>query len=184
MLGWTNPRLRVCVWMVTELANLGHWDCSPQVKGRVSSRRPMSSGSGLPRGLGSALLLKCPGKGMGSQPKASEGQSQLNAALGFQHTVPTVLCCTSGYGSSTQIPPAAGTWTQTWPLAGAQTWTSLWDCGGKQATESACSPPLCPLQISPKHVKHFASLLSHFSTMYLFILTHLKNMDAFHQLQL
>lgn len=30
--------------------------------------------------------------------------------------------------------------------------------GGKQVTESACSPPLCPLQISPKHVKHFASL--------------------------
>lgn len=58
MLGWTNPRLRVWVWMVAELSNLGHWDCSPQVRGRVSSCRPMSSGSGLPRGLGSAVFAE------------------------------------------------------------------------------------------------------------------------------
>lgn len=84
-------------WMVTELISPGGWYHSLQARARVSTPRPISSGSVLlcPRwvmghlslcaGTGSPLLLQCPVLVSDSYPRTSEGQGLLSMDLRFQH---------------------------------------------------------------------------------------------------
>lgn len=127
---------------VTELVGVGHWDCSPQTRGRASSPRPVVrvwgqlSYCSVQRGAGSAIL------------RPVRARDQLSAAFRFEHAwllwCPVLVIVWSW--TSSQTPATAGIWVQTCPqqqtgpdyhhsLSSSLGHPDQYDLGGNKALE-------------------------------------------------